>query len=427
MRITVYGLWHLGCVTAACLAEAGHDVVGLDRDATIINGLRNGQPPLFEPGLTELIREQTAAGRLRFTSDPAEAAAGSELTWVTFDTPVNDQDEADVDFVRGELNALVDHLPDGQLVLISSQVPVGFSRSLEAAWQGRNVRLAVSPENLRLGKALEVFRQSERIVVGVRSFADRRFLEPLLTPICSRLEWMSVESAEMTKHALNAFLATSVTFINEIARLCEAAGADAKEVERGLKSEARIGPKAYLGPGGAIAGGTLKRDLQFLVQRGREFNVETPLFSGVLSSNAAHAHWLQHHVQRAIDNVAQPVVTLLGLTYKPGTDTLRRSSSIELGRWLHAQGVRVQACDPAVKQLPAELASIIELKPTAEDALAGADAAVVATEWPAFRELRPQTLAAHMRRPCLIDPNHFLAQQMAAHDGVRYIATGRAA
>ncbi len=427
MQITVYGLWHLGCVTAACLAEAGHQVVGLDRDCRIIAGLRRGEPPLLEPGLAELIREQSAAGRLRFTDDPCDALPGSELVWVTFDTPVNDRDEADVAFVRSELEAIADQLSTGQRLLISSQVPVGFSQALERDWAGRGVRVAVSPENLRLGKALEVFRNSERTVVGVRSEADRQFLEPLLTPFCRRIEWMSVESAEMTKHALNAFLATSVTFINEIARLCEAVGADAKEVERGLKSEARIGPQAYLAPGGAIAGGTLKRDLQFLAQRGRECDVATPLVAGVLASNAAHEDWLRRCLERVLAGVEQPVVTLLGLTYKPGTDTLRRSSSIELGRWLHSRGVRVTACDPAVRQLPADLAAIIELKATAEEALAGADAAVVATEWPAFREFQPQTLAAHMRRPCLIDPNHFLSMQMGNGKHLRYIATGRAA
>lgn len=427
MQVTVFGLWHLGCVTAACLAEAGHQVVGLDRDCRVIEGLRRGEPPLFEPGLTELIQQQSAAGRLRFTDDPRDALAGSELVWVTFDTPVNERDEADVAFVRRELEAVAGLLSPEQLLLLSSQVPVGFSRDLERDWAGRGVRVAVSPENLRLGKALEAFRNSERMVVGVRSEADRRFLEPLLSPICRRIEWMSVESAEMTKHALNAFLATSVTFINEIARLCEAVGADAKEVERGLKSEARIGPQAYLAPGGAIAGGTLKRDLQFLARRGRDCEVATPLVSGVLASNAAHEDWLRRHLERLLAGIDQPVVTLLGLTYKPGTDTLRRSSSIELGRWLATRGVRVKACDPAVRRLPPELSPLIELQATAEEALAGADAAVVATEWPVFRELNPQTLAAQMRRPCLIDPNHFLSAPMAQDPRLRYIATGRAA
>lgn len=427
MQLTVFGLWHLGCVTAACLAEAGHYVVGLDRDRRVVEALRRGEPPLFEPGLTELIQQQTAAGRLRFTDDPRNALPGSELVWVTFDTPVNEQDEADVAFVRNELEAIAEHLSPGQRLLISSQVPVGFSRDLERDWAGRSVRVAVSPENLRLGQALEVFRNSERMVVGVRSEADRQFLEPLLTPLCRRIEWMSVESAEMTKHALNAFLATSVTFINEIARLCEVVGADAKEVERGLKSEARIGPKAYLAPGGAIAGGTLKRDLQFLAQRGRECDVATPLVAGVLASNAAHEGWLRRHLEHILAGIDRPVVTLLGLTYKPGTDTLRRSSSIELGRWLATQGVRVKACDPAVRQLPPELAAVFELHSTVEIALADADAAVVGTEWPVFRALTPQTLTAHMRRPCLIDPNHFLSALMGQDERLRYIAPGRAA
>lgn len=427
MHITVYGLWHLGCVTAACLAEQGHTVVGLDPDARVIDGLNRGQPPLFEPGLEDLIRSESAAGRLRFSTDPASALANTELVWVTFDTPVNDHDEADVAAVRTHLETMAPHLRPGTMILISSQVPAGFTRQLEEEWRDLGLRFAVSPENLRLGKALDVFRNSERIVIGVRNEADRAFLTPLLTPICPRLEWMSIESAEMTKHALNAFLATSVTFINELARLCEAIGADAKEVERGLKSEGRIGPKAYLAPGGAFAGGTLARDLRFLMRQGAEHDVATPLVAGVLASNEAHRGWLRRHVESLLSGLDQPVVTLLGLTYKPGTDTLRRSTAVELGQWLADRGAAVKAFDPAVKGLPVELQSAIQLAPDAATALAGSDLAVVATEWPQFRQLPLGELVPRMRRPRLIDPNHFLAGQIGGNQQIIYIATGKAA
>src|SRR5438270_1184370 len=150
---------------------------------------------------------------------------------------------------------------------------------------------------------------------------------------------MSIESAEMTKHALNAFLATSVTFANEVARLCEQVGADAKEVERGLKTEGRIGPKAYLGPGAAFAGGTLARDVRFLTQFGQQHGLKTPLFDGVLASNDLHKDWTRQKIRQRVAGVSGPVVALLGLTYKPGTDTLRRSTSVELARWMHEQGI----------------------------------------------------------------------------------------
>ncbi len=423
MRTAVYGLWHLGSVTAACLARAGHEVRGLDPDEGVVAGLRSGRPPVREPGLAELTAAELAAGRLRFTADPAEALAGAELLWVAFDTPVDDDDEADVGFVRAALEKVACHVPPGALVLISSQVPVGFTAALERDWAGRGLRFAVSPENLRLGKALEAFCRQERIIVGTRGEADRGLLGSLLGPFCRHIEWMAVESAEMTKHALNAFLATSVTFINELARLCEAVGADAKEVERGLKSEGRIGPRAYLAPGSAFAGGTLARDVRYLLGYGRDHGIATPLFQGVRDSNDVHKGWLREQVARALRGAEAPTVAVLGLTYKPGTSTLRRSASVELCAWLHARGARVQAHDPAVTALPGALAGRVSLCGSPEEALARADVAVVATEWPEFRLVQADELVRRMRRPVVIDPNHFLAG-LASCPAITYVATG---
>jgi UDPglucose 6-dehydrogenase len=425
MNVAVYGLWHLGCVTAGCVAAAGHRVVGLDLDAHVVKDLRAGKPPLHEPGLSDLIAEQANAGRLSFTGDPAEALRAADVVWVTFDTPVNDRDEADVAFVRRALETVADHVPRGCIVLISSQVPAGFTRELARAWQGRGLRYAYSPENLRLGNAIEVFRNSERVVLGVSDESARPVLAELFAPFTKRIEWMTVESAEMTKHALNAFLATSVTFANELARLCEPVGADAKEVERGLKSEARIGPKAYLSPGAAFAGGTLARDVRFLTAFGRELRVDTPLLGGVLASNEVHKDWVRNKAIGLLDAAGEPTVAVLGLTYKPGTDTLRRSLSVELCQWMAGRGVRVRAHDPAVKQLPEELRPVITLSPSVRDALAGADLAVVATEWPEYRGLKADDFADTMHRPRVIDQNWFLAGALGNDPRITYVATGR--
>src|SRR5262245_20447326 len=309
MRVTVFGLWHLGCVTAACLAEAGYDVVGLDLDRGLVDELRQGRPPLHEPGLAERI----VAPNLTFTDDHRAALADAEVLWVTFDTPVDDDDHADVDWVRGQLEAVSGSLRPATLVLVSSQVPVGFSAGLERMWQGKGVAVACSPENLRLGKALDCFRRPERVVVGCRDEQARQRLAELFRPFSSSLVWMSVESAEMTKHAVNAFLATSVTFINELARICEAVGADAREFERGLKSEARIGPKAYLSPGAAFAGGTLARDVRFLIDLGRANGLDASLFQGVWASNGVHKDWVKERLGGLLDGVERPVVAVLGL------------------------------------------------------------------------------------------------------------------
>jgi UDPglucose 6-dehydrogenase len=425
MQVVVFGLWHLGCVTAACLARAGHQVVGLDRDGKLVQELRQGRPPLHEPGLPDLLAACLAAGRLTFTSDAAEALRGADVLWVTFDTPVNDRDEADVGFVRAELEAVRDAIPPGTLVLLSSQMPAGFTRALETDWQGRGLRFAYSPENLRLGKAIEVFENPERVVVGLRHGDDRPRLAALFPASCPRLEWMSVESAEMTKHALNAFLATSVTFINELARLCEVVGADAREVERGLKSEARIGPRAYLSPGAAFAGGTLARDVCFLIDCGRRHQLATPLLSGVLAGNERHKGWVHDQIRRYLGAAPGAVVAVLGLTYKPGTSTLRRSSAVELCQQLHAHGARVRFHDPMVPGVPEELAGVGTSCGSVEEVLDGADAVVLATPWPQYRELRGDQFAGRMRRPLVIDQAHFLADVLASDPRITYVATGR--
>jgi UDPglucose 6-dehydrogenase len=427
MRVVVYGLWHLGCVTAGCLARAGHDVIGLDADPALVADLSEGRPPLHEPGLAELLAEGLASGRLSFTTDAGAALAGAGVLWVTFDTPVNDRDEADVAAVRARLDAVSGALRPGTAVLVSSQVPVGFTRRLAGDWAARGLAFAYSPENLRLGRAIDAFCNPERVILGTDAACDRKVLEELFTPLGVRLEWMGLEAAEMTKHAVNAFLATSVTFINELARLCEAAGADVKEVERGLRTEARIGPRAYLSPGAAFAGGTLARDLRFLVGRGRSAGVATPLLQGVLQSNEVHAGWMRERVGAALDGIDRPVVAVLGLTYKPGTSTLRRSSAVELCRWLHGRGAVVRAHDPAVAELPPDLRPLLHLAAGPLEALDGAHLAVVATEWPAFRGLKAGDVAARMRRPLVIDPNHFLADALAGDPRIGYVATGRPA
>jgi len=427
MKVTVYGLWHLGCVTAACLAAAGNEVVGLDPDEDVVRGLRDGRPPLEEPGLAERIAACLAAGRLTFTTDAGSALRGTEVVWVAFDTPVDHGDEADVRWVRSRFEAIAGLIPDGTLVLVSSQVPVGFTARLERDWPAPRIRFAYSPENLRLGQALQSFDRPDRVVVGVRRDADRVVVADLLRPFTTRVEWMSIESAEMTKHALNAFLATSVAFANEVARVCEAVGADAKEVERGLKSEGRIGPRAYLCAGAAFAGGTLARDLRFLAGLGRGRGIATPLLHGVLESNDRHKAWLQEKVRAALGEGRQAVAAILGLTYKPGTSTLRRSASVELVRWLRGRGVSVRAHDPAVATLPAEMKDLeVVLCASAKEALTGADVAVVATEWPDYRSLGAEDFVRAMRRPCVVDPSGFLADLIAPEPRIIYVATGRA-
>jgi len=429
MRVCVLGLWHLGTVTAACLASGGHHVSGLDFDGIVIANLKNGKPPIYEPGLEDLVKMGLGTGSLDFSNNPAYAVLDAKVIWVAYDTPVDDDDNADVDYVIERVSHLFPYLKSGQEVLISSQLPVGTSKRIEDLFTRRqpgvDVSFSYSPENIRLGKAISIFSQPDRIVIGIRSETSRRIFKELLSPFTDHIEWMSVESAEMTKHALNAFLATSVTFMNEIASICEQVGADAKEVERGLKSESRIGPKAYLGPGGAFSGGTLARDIAFLTQLGQQNDLPIHLIPAVRASNDAHKNWPRRRLLQFLGTLHGKTIAVWGLTYKAGTDTLRRSSAIELCQWLLEQGAQVQAHDPAVKNLPEQFTTI-RLCASPLDAAQRADALVIATEWSEYRAVSITEILTSMHSAIVLDANRFLAASLETLHNVTYVTVGKA-
>ena len=419
MKITVLGLWHLGCVTAACCARH-FQVTGLDFNAALIDGLRAGKAPLLEPGLDELIVANTTSGWLDFSTDAA-ACRDADVLWVTYDTPVNDADESDVAQVLEPLRRVLHELRTGAVVLVSSQLPVGTCASLEREFP--QFHFACSPENLRLGRALDAFEKAERIIVGTRTDAPKALLEKLLAPFSDRIIFMRTESAEMVKHALNSFLAVSITFINEIARVCEHVGADAAEVTAGLKSEPRIGPRAYLGAGGPFAGGTLARDVVTLSRLGAHFGEPLAVIPAIKHSNDLHRGWIFRRLQSRFGELRGRTFAVLGLTYTPNTDTLRRSAAVELCQQLLAAGAYVRAHDPAVRDLPPELAAVGlgDLPAT----LADADAVVVCTEWPQFRDAPWPQFLPLLRQPVVVDANRFLEKPLLACGAVEHLSVGR--
>jgi UDPglucose 6-dehydrogenase len=319
-------------------------------------------------------------------------------------------------------------IEDDAVVVSSSQLPAGsvgrVAREFDALRPGTSVAFVSAPENLRLGTAIARFKQPDRVVLGVSSARGREVMSALLAPVADRIVWMSIESAEMTKHALNAFLAMSVTFINEVASICEVVGADAKEVERGLKSDHRIGPGAYLSPGAAFAGGTLARDVVFLEEMAGKAGVRSPVVSGVRDSNRVHASWPLRALRANVPSWSRSRIAVWGLTYTPGTDTLRRSNSVELCRALAAAGAAVTAFDPAIHELPSVLDGVLTLASSPTAALDGADAVIVATEWPVFREQGAEALIRAMATPLVIDPGRFLVKTMGADPRIRYVAVG---
>jgi UDPglucose 6-dehydrogenase len=421
MKIVVLGLWHLGCVTAACSAKFAR-VVGLDFDSSDVASLRLGKAPIFEPGLESLIREGIRSGALSFETDAALACSGADLLWVTFDTPVDSDDLGDATPVFDGIGRCLPHLPSRAIILISSQLPAGSCRRLESMYPGR--RFAYSPENLRLGRALEIFLNPERIVLGTRTQADAEELREFLAHFSPNIIAVRTESAEVIKHAINSFLAASITFMNEIARICEIVGADAKEVERGLKSESRIGPRAYLSPGGPFAGGTLARDVVTLTNLAANNGESLVLLASIKPSNDQHKLWALRRLKEELGNLKGRVIAVLGLTYKPGTDTLRRSLAVELCRALLEEGAEIKAYDPAVGSMPEELRTI-PLFRKIEETVDSADGIVVCTEWPQLLEVEWGGILGRAQGRVMIDANGFIEQRISGIPNLVYRSVGR--
>jgi UDPglucose 6-dehydrogenase len=405
----------------------GHEVVGHDADPEQVAMLAAGDLPVQEPGLEVLLREGIAAGRLRFTSD-LDDVAECRVLWVTHDTPVDSADRGLPDSVVAATIAFFPHLRPGSVVVVSAQLPVGSTRRLDTSFrQSRpeaSVAFAYSPENLRLGTAIDSFMRPERIVVGVEDPDGRATIESLVAPLGSPIEWMSLEAAEMTKHALNAFLATSVVFANEIAAVCESVGADVVDVMRALRADPRIGQRAYLGVGTGYAGGTLGRDVTYLTDLATARAIEAPLLTSIAPSNRHQQQWVRRTIERLLGQLSGARIGIWGLTYKVGTDTLRRSAAIELCEWLLQQGAVPVAHDPAVRALPAELAPRLALQPDPLTAARGADALIVMTPWPEYRAVPIQSLVAEMKHPLIVDPGRLLADTAAIDPRVRYAAVG---
>jgi UDPglucose 6-dehydrogenase len=428
MKICVLGLWHLGSVTAAGLAVLGHQVVGVDFDETRIENLRKGIAPIFEPDLDVLINREISSGNLRFSWDLSDAIKDIDVLWITYDTPVDEQDNADTGFVMSQAERAVLAASAEVLVIVSSQLPVGSLRRLERSFASKNgsrrLRIAYCPENLRLGTALQNFLHPERMVVGIRSNLDEEPFRKFLGSITESLVWMSIESAEMTKHAINAFFATSITFANEIASICESVGADAKEVERGLKTEGRIGPLAYLSPGGAFSGGTLARDVAFLNRIALERGVNTQLLSSVLSSNQAHKHWAQKKLQALFADLSHTTVAVWGLTYKPHTDTIARSMSVELCDWMLGEGATVHVHDPMARNLPARWHASVKRYDDPVAAVCGAQVLIMSTPWPLYRAISADQLSQCVDGLVVLDANRFLSNLAVSREGLTYFAVG---
>lgn len=359
MIIGVHGLWHLGIVTCAGLLKLGYQVVAYDRNSKVIDDLENLKLPVNEPGISEILQKHRE--RIEFTND-LENLKSCKIHWITYDTPVNEVDEAEPEAVIEEILKWYESSNFEGEIIISSQLPIGSTERIRNKIDELNPKnkthLNIQPENLRLGKGLETFLNPDRVVIGVESGLISPIIEDIFSKLGKPVIYMKVESAEMVKHALNAFLATSITFMGEIAQICEATGANAHEVKLGLKSDVRIGDKSYLNPGLGFAGGTLARDIQYLTEIQQHLRPNS-LLASLLPNNVQNNDWIYNQIRKVFPRGREIRILLLGITYTSGTNTLRRSSAVELAKKLKQDSGDIFYFDEEDIQVPSDINQIL--------------------------------------------------------------------
>ena len=427
------GSGYVGLVAGACLAETGNDVVCVDRDSAKIAGLAAGELPIYEPGLDPLVRQNLDAGRLTFTTDLAGAVAGARVVFIAVGTPAGEDGSADLAHVLDAARVIGRHMDDGTIVVTKSTVPVGTAARVRAAIEGETSRafhVCSNPEFLKEGAAVEDFMRPDRVVLGVESDAAREVMAELYAPFTrrggDRMLFMDIASAEVTKYAANAMLATRISFMNEIAAFCERAGADIMEVRNGIGSDDRIG-RAFLYPGPGYGGSCFPKDVKALIRTGDELGAPLELMRAVESVNARQKRLLLDRVLALVGPALEgKVIGVWGLAFKAGTDDMRESSAIPLIEGLLAAGAVVQAHDPhATEQARRIFGDRIAYAADPYAAAADADALVIVTEWLIYRNPDFARLRSLLRRPLLIDGRNLYKPARVAADGFEYHGIGR--
>ena len=435
MKIAMVGAGYVGLVTGVCLADFGHDVVCVDNDRTKIEALRRGEIPIYEPGLAELIKANVAAGRLIFSEDLAAAARAAEVIFVAVGTPSRRGDgHADLRYVHAVARDIAASVEGFTVVVTKSTVPVGTGDEVAAIIAAANpeadVAVVSNPEFLREGAAIEDFKRPDRIVVGLEDERARAVMNEVYRPLYlnqAPLMFTGRRTAELIKYAANAFLAMKVTFINEIADLCERTGADVQQVARGIGLDKRIGPK-FLHAGPGFGGSCFPKDTLALVKIGQDNESPMRLVETTIAINDQRKRAMSRRVVAACGGeVRGKTIGVLGLTFKPNTDDMRDAPSIDIIRGLLDRGAQVVAYDP---QGMDAARSVIEGIAYAESAYAvaeGADALVLVTEWNEFRSLDLDRLKAAMQVPVFVDLRNVYRPEEMARNGFHYVGIGRPA
>lgn len=435
MKIAMVGSGYVGLVSGACFADFGHDVVCIDKDPAKIESLRAGIMPIYEPGLAELVSSNVKAGRLSFTTDLAEGIAGAAAIFIAVGTPSRRGDgHADLSYVYAVAEEIGAHLREPAVVVTKSTVPVGtgdeVQRILEDARPGVKFAVASNPEFLREGAAIDDFKRPDRIVIGTEDEWARSVMSEVYRPLFlnkAPILFTSRRSSELIKYAANAFLAVKITFINEMADLCEKVGADVQDVARGIGMDERIGPK-FLHAGPGYGGSCFPKDTLALLKTAEDYEAPTRIVEAVVKVNDSRKRAMGRKVIEALggtDEARGKKVALLGLTFKPNTDDMRDAPSIAIAQALGDAGVEVAAYDPEGMEQAAPLMPAVVMKPNAYAAIEGADAVVIVTEWDAFRALDLERIKTLAKAPVLVDLRNIYDPAEVRARGFAYTSIGR--
>ena len=432
MRVAMIGSGYVGLVSGACFADFGHQVTCIDKDADKIARLVRGEMPIFEPGLDLLVAQNVREGRLAFTTDAKEAVAGCDAVFIAVGTPSRRGDgHADLSYVYAVAQEIAPLLDGFTVVVTKSTVPVGTGDEIEkiirAARPDAQFAVVSNPEFLREGAAINDFKRPDRVVVGLEDERARAVMAGLYRPLSlneTPILFTGRRTSELIKYAANAFLALKITFINEIADLCEALDADVQQVARGIGLDNRIGSK-FLNAGPGYGGSCFPKDTLALVRTAADAGSPVTLVEATVKVNDARKKAMAGKVAKAMDgDLAGKTVGVLGLTFKPNTDDMRDAPSLDIVPALQAMGAKVQAFDPEGHEARQMLAGV-DFKSGAYEVAEGADALVIITEWDQFRALDLDEVKRLMRSPVVIDlRNIYRPDEMAAR-GIRYVSVGR--
>jgi len=415
----------------ACFSEMGHTVFGVGNESSAVRELNAGRAPVHEPQLEPMLLRNIKAGRLKFTTNYSEALTDVEFVFVAIDTPVDYSDRPVLDVIFDTVTAIAEHRTGSIVLCVTAQVPVGTSERLLGIIRRRKPTLdcdiAYIPEFLRLSEAVETFLRADRFIIGTDNKIVAERVAELYIPLKRPVLLTKLRSAEMSKHASNTFLATSISFVNEISDICEQVGADVSEVVAGMKLDQRIGPRAFLSPGLGFAGGTLGRDIRALQELGREHGTGTTLLDAVAAVNRSRAEFVVKRLRQQFGSIGGLRIGVYGLTYKPGTSTLRRSIALEIIAQLVGADARVAAFDPLADLSNSGPLPKFETTSDPYEAASGCDALLLLTEWNGIRELDWERVCRSMRQPVFIDTRNFFDPETMAGIGFVYMGVGRGA